>query len=644
MTYFVYCSQSCSQKALLSLFFSILMVFSLKTSLFSQPNFTANDQVTPYAGAFRLGYNPGYYPGWDDKGLANLAAGNPALGISGAGTKSVRQGLFFDLMRTWGYGVRLPEVQHFQTLGMGEMTALILGGSNGGSQPSPPDDVRDMTQYCPGSPSELFANLYKPIWDGGANGTPYNEENYYAAYLYQTVNTYKDYIRFWEIWNEPGFDFTGNIGWRAAGDTNGNWWDNNPDPCDYKLHAPIQHYIRMLRISWEIIKTVDPDAYVCMSSPGYQSFLDAVLRNSDNPMDGSVNNEYPNKGGAYFDCLAYHSYPHFDGTTVLDPIPPAQYMRNSDRCADGIADKRNYFQIVFNQRGYDGMTYPKKEFIVTEINLPRKTFGNPAYFGNDLAQRNFAIKAFVDAKIEKIHQLHFYTLGELKKESEASYEFDLMGLYKNITNLPAASVQLNEEGIALKTTSDMLFNTIYDPILTQSLNVAANIRMAAFKRTDGKYVFACWAKTNTDLSEVASASYSFPINVTTGGQKFEWNWSQTGAVSNVGPFNLTLTGTPIFILADASVAASDLKFDPVFQVSPNPVQGAGVISYILPKVEEIEVSLLDAFGRTSQILFKGTNVAGENNLNFDATRLTSGLYFVQLKTKSGIATRKLVVD
>jgi Secretion system C-terminal sorting domain len=644
MTYIVYCSQSRFQKNITLFFLGIFLVFSLKTTLISQPNFTANDQVTPYNGAFRPGYNPGYFPGWDDKGLANLAAGNPALSISGAGTKSARQGLFFDLMRTWGFGVRLPEVQHFEALGMGELTGLILGGANGGSQPNPPDDVRDLTQYCPGTPSDLFANLYKPIWDGGANGTPYNEENYYAAYLYQTVLTYKDYVRFWEIWNEPGYDFTGNKGWRAAGDTNGNWWDNNPDPCDYKLHAPIQHYIRMLRISWEIIKTVNPDSYVCMSSPGYQSFLDAILRNTDNPMDGSVNSDYPVKGGAYFDCLAYHSYPHFDGTTVLNPIPPAQYMRTSDRCAEGIADKRNYFQIVLNQRGYDGITYPKKEFIVTEINLPRKSFGNAAYFGSDLAQRNFTIKAVVESKIEKIHQLHFYTLSELKTESNAGYEFDLMGLYKNITNLPATSVQLTEEGIALKTASDLLFNTVYDPILTQSLNIPNNIKVFAFKQPDGKYVFACWAKTNTDLSEAASASYSFPLNVTTGGQKYEWNWSQTGAVSNVGSLNLTLTGTPIFIVADATVPTSDIKFEPFFQVNPNPLSNQGTISFNLLNSEEVEVSLLDAIGKTTQTIFKGTSQSGENILVFDRKKVNNGLYFIQLKSKSGIAVKKIIIE
>ncbi|MFN4257632.1 MAG: hypothetical protein ACK4Q5_21885, partial [Saprospiraceae bacterium] len=128
----------------------------------------------------------------------------------------------------------------------------------------PSEQHRDPTQYCPGLQSELFANMYTPVWDGGANGTPYNDENYYAAYLYKIVSLYKGYVRFWEIWNEPGFDYTGGLGYAQPGSP-GNWWDNNPSPCDYKLRAPIFHYVRLLRISWEIIKTLDPEAYVVVS-------------------------------------------------------------------------------------------------------------------------------------------------------------------------------------------------------------------------------------------------------------------------------------------------------------------------------------------------------------------------------------------
>jgi len=55
----------------------------------------------------------------------------------------------------------------------------------------------------------------------------------------------------------------------------------------------------MLRIAWEVIKKYQPNEYVCMGS-GYPAFVDVILRNTDNPTDGSVTTDYPNKGGSYF--------------------------------------------------------------------------------------------------------------------------------------------------------------------------------------------------------------------------------------------------------------------------------------------------------------------------------------------------------
>lgn len=85
-----------------------------------------------------------------------------------------------------------------------------------------------------------------------------------------------------------------------------------PEIISYLLLSIIT--IGLLRISYEVIKTVDENAYVCIGGIGNPAFLDAVLRNTDNPIDGTENNDYPLLGGAYFDVLSFHSYPHIDGS------------------------------------------------------------------------------------------------------------------------------------------------------------------------------------------------------------------------------------------------------------------------------------------------------------------------------------------
>ena len=184
----------------------------------------------------------------------------------------------------------------------------------------PSVDSRDSVFYCPENQSALFKDMYLDIWDNGANGTPINDDNPFAVYIYNTVVNYGDYVTFWEVYNSPDFDLTGDKGWLPPGEP-GNWWENDPEPCDISIHAPVTHYIRALRIAYEIIKTLDPESYVTVSGIGFPSFLDALLRKTDNPLNGTVAPGYPLTGGAYFDAIGIKSYPHFDGSTFYFDVP-----------------------------------------------------------------------------------------------------------------------------------------------------------------------------------------------------------------------------------------------------------------------------------------------------------------------------------
>jgi hypothetical protein len=627
---------------------STFLIFSA-LHICAQVNYTADDRMPPYTGLFSSGYNQSYYAGWVDKTQADIAAGNPALGIQGVGTKSIRQGLYYELLNVWGYNTRVAEMQHYKNLGMTNNTALILGGNNGGSEPAPPAAVRDMTQYCPGQASEMFSNMYLPIWDGGANGTPYNDQNHYAKYLYQTVVMYKDYVKFWEIWNEPGFDYTGNTGWRPAGDPVGNWWDRDPLPCEYKLRAPIEHYVRMLRISYDVIKTVDPTAYVYMSSPGYPSFLDAVCRNTDNPNGGSVTAEFPKGGGAYFDGIAYHAYPHFDGSTTIDPWTQ-QYMRNSDRCAQGMLWYRDNLQTVLDKYGYTGTAKPRKEFIISEINLPRKQFTNPIqHFGSDDAQRNYLLKAYALGKRERIHQLHVYLIAELRAEADATYEFDLMGLYKNISNKTAQQAEKTQSGVAWKTVSDLLHTTYHDAGATAKLNLPSGVKGEAFQRTDGKTCYMLWAECKIDKNEGASATYTFPAGLQVKNpQVYRWDWSVGVAPTTpASPMtSIALSGDPIFVVADVTSGVTEPEALEAFHVSPNPVEaGQSVqVEYVLRTAAHIEITVTDAMGKTLQKFAEGAKSTGNQFVTIPTTGFAAGMYWLSIRTSDGVATRKLVVE
>ncbi len=518
-----------------------LLCFLSAFSLGAQVDFNAKDFVNPYDGVFRPGSNLDYIPGWSTIQLGDLASGNPDEGILGVGAKTLRPVLSESVLEIFGYDVVVDDFEHFKSMGMDEFTAVLA---------FPVEWHKDFTEYCPGTPSNLFANLHTPIWDGGANGTPYNDENYFAAYVYKTVTTYDEYVKFWEIWNEPGFDYTGNKGWRGPGDPQGNWWDNDPDPCDYILQAPIENYVRTLRIAYEVIKTLSPNDYVVTAGFGYQSFLDAVLRNTDNPDGGSVTAEYPEGGGAYIDIMGLHNYPHIDGTTRLSNIQ--FFERHSDRAAEGLIYRRDFFQEIFDNYGYDGVTYPRKLTLCTEMNTPREFDGNEdgRYFAGTVAQRNYIMKCFVTAISNDVINFHVYSIGD---NPGPGLGFDKMGLYEDLSGVDQGDQVMNEEGIAMKTTSDMLWGTVYDESRTAALNAPDGVEAHAFLRPDGRYVYMLWARTTIDNSEFADKNYSFPSSFEYDElERRNWNYSVTNSTSQESASGIDLDATPFFLIEPSS--------------------------------------------------------------------------------------------
>ncbi len=536
---------------------------------------TANNGVKPYTGDFRAGMNLGYHPPFNDEQLAILAAGNKDLGVEGVGVKALRPYIPENFTEVWGQNFKVNTLKQYQTLGLADNTTIVG---------FPADWHRDQTRYtCPNGDvqSELFSNLYTDIWDGGANGTPYNDNNYYAAYLYKTVTMYKPYVKFWEIWNEPGYDFTGNRGWRQSGEQ-GNWWDNNPDPCDYKLHAPIFNFNRILHISYEIIKSIDPDAYVVLSGVGYASFLDAVCRNTENPDGGKVTPQYPLKGGAYFDVVGFHSYPHFDGSLRQwnNARGAFDYFRNSDAAAQGIEKTKSEFKNVLVKYGYNATTYPEKLWIITECNVPRKGFAGE--WGSDLIQRNFTMKAYAQSLKSNFIQNHFYKLADEIEESRATDDFDVMGFYKKLDFGRGFQQDVTEEGIALKTCTDVLFGRVYDATKTAQMNLPSNVKGGAFKGKDGSFAYMLWAEVTGDKTELANATYSFPSSFGTTLSKKEWNFGYAHRATNVSGQNLPLSSTPVFFTAQEANTVTNFTDIALTQtVSQSTASNGNVLTFTL---------------------------------------------------------------
>ena len=343
---------------------------------------------------YRFGDGSGLYRnGWDDAKSAILS--------SKAGCDGSRKKLPENHLDYWGYGIELGDCQVNTQVGILDVVGFLATPTKAHSSNKTEDP-----EHC------YPLNLYEKIWldDGKVN-----PNNYWANYVNKTVSTYKDYIRIWETWNEP--DYTS---WEKAGD-----WDTNPPkPEDlYNWHESIFAYIRLLRITYEVAKKADPTCWVATGGIGYTSFLDAILRYTDNPKDGSVTSEYPAYGGAYFDCDCYHQYAKYGSTDLETGINYNGY--GSDSLAKKVVALKRSHHYIIKKYGF-GSKYPDKIFVNTETGVPSKKQDNG--LGGDLERRNWILKIALYAIEYDVKQIHILNMVD-----EDGYgDFTNPGAYESI--------------------------------------------------------------------------------------------------------------------------------------------------------------------------------------------------------------------
>jgi hypothetical protein len=76
---------------------------------------------------------------------------------------------------------------------------------------------------------------------------------------------------------------------------------------------------------------------------------------------------------------------------------------------------------------------------------------------------------------------------------------------------------------------------------------------------------------------------------------------------------------------------------------PNPFNPSTDIRFELAKAGLVNLTLYDAAGREVRTLVNGTFAAGAHTANFDASGLTSGVYFYTLRADNYTATRKMLL-
>ena len=453
-------------------------------------------------GYFRFGDNPGFYgSGIDRRESSQLSVA--------AGASSLRTTLPEYYLQKWGDAIEVDDYASYGPLGLGHHVCFLIGPSHEHS--NAPADAQDyeLAHYSP-------KNLYEPIF--AADGSV-NPSNYWAAYVARVAKTYGQYLDVYEVWNEPdqvGGNWQATLAWESSAPNAKDliWWNDS-----------IFSYIRMLRITHEVVHQFDADASVTVGGIGYGSFLSALLRYTDEPKAGAVTADYPETAAKYLDILSYHYYPVFGGGS-------------SDAGALGLLSARDDYRARLQAAGAG-----ERQFVVTETGAPRYAVGGMV--GGAEYAADYLVKVMVLGHFEGLLGIDWFAQGDGAAIGASTDSFAYMGLYFDYSKATQVSdVKLSPQGQAYAWLKGWLPNTTADADALAELGLPDTVRGAAFRADDGRKLYVLWAHTTTD--ESATASYALPASGTASVHTFsiEKGEGVASVEPSSGTIPLSLTGMP----------------------------------------------------------------------------------------------------
>ncbi|MET0792909.1 MAG: hypothetical protein ABW061_15420 [Polyangiaceae bacterium] len=455
---------------------------------------------------FRFGDNPGYYgSGIDRRESSQLSVA--------AGATSLRTTLPEYYLQQWGDGIESDDYASYTPLGLGHHVCFLIGPTHEHSNAPASAQDYELAHYSP-------KNLYQPIFL--ANGDV-NPDNYWAAYVARVAKTYGQYLDLYEVWNEPD-QVGGN--WQAT-----QAWDTEPpQPADLIWwNDSIFSYIRMLRITHEVVHQFDSDASVTVGGIGYGTFLSALLRYTDEPNAGAVSAEYPDTAAKYLDILSYHYYPVFGGGS-------------SDKGVDGLLAARDDYRTRLDAAGVGRL-----QFVVTETGAPRYAVGGNV--GGAEYAASYLVKAMTLGHYEGLIGIDWFAQGDGAAIGASTDSFAYMGLYFDYSQATVVSdVKISPQGRAYAWLASWLPNSAPDSSALSALALPESVRGAAFS-TDTGHLYVLWARTDTD--ESATATFALPTTGTAPATVHTFDTEKGEAIASVeakdGKISLLLTGMPTAI-------------------------------------------------------------------------------------------------
>ena len=96
------------------------------------------------------------------------------------------------------------------------------------------------------------------------------------------------------------------------------------------------------------------------------------------------------------------------------------------------------------------------------------------------------------------------------------------------------------------------------------------------------------------------------------------------------------------IISQSTISSLPSEFS-LSQNYPNPFNPVTTINYTLAKTSDISIKVYSLTGKLVETIYTGSKPAGEYSITWDASHLSSGVYFYKLVSGSNVMTRKMML-
>jgi plastocyanin len=165
--------------------------------------------------------------------------------------------------------------------------------------------------------------------------------------------------------------------------------------------------------------------------------------------------------------------------------------------------------------------------------------------------------------------------------------------------------------------------TVGDTI--QWTNVSGNHNVVA---DDGSFTSGAPAFAPWDFIHIFNTEGTFP-----------YYCEPHGGPGGTGMSGVITVETPVSVL-EQEIALDDFKLN---QNHPNPFNPSTNIQFSVPQTSYVTLEVFNALGESVDVLVFEELNAGTYNYDWNASNLTSGIYFYRLQTTEFVETKKMIL-